>query len=205
MEDTSKEVVEETVQTPEATIEEPSTPQEEPQVEEPETPRTYAGKYKSAEDLEKAYEEAQKLISQQGAKIKEFEAPALPQEKQAILDELKSLGVVTQADLQKQNAVLTQKQKDDAEIKSLGLNPAQESLLREYASSKNNLTKSMTECWNEITGATGGTVVKRTTTIKPKKGSVESFKPMNPRDIARLSKEDEAKYWRDYAAYKAEQ
>jgi len=203
-EDTSnEEVVEETVQeTPKTTESEPSTQQEEPQQE---TPQQYAGKYSSPEDLEKAYLEAQRKLSEQGAKLKEMEQPVLPADKQQILDELKALGVVTSADLQKQQAVLSQKTKDDLEIKELKLSSAQESALRKYATHPDNLSKSMSELWDELNGTVGGKVVSRKTTIKPKTGVKESgFKVLSPKEAARLDGDAYDKYWADYAQHMAD-
>jgi len=204
-EDTSnEEVVEETVQeTPEATESEPSTQQEEPQEE---TPQVYAGKYQSPKDLEKAYLEAQKKLSEQGARIKQMEQPALPQDQQEILDQLKGLGVVTKADLERQQAVLSQKTKDDLEIKELKLSDTQESALRRYAQHPENVTKSMTELWDELTGTVGGKVVSRKTTIKPKAGTKDGgFQVLTTKEAARLEGKEYEKYWEDYAKHMADQ
>lgn len=196
-EDTSHdEVVEETVEeTPETPESEPSERQEEPQQEE--KPRIYAGKYKSPEELEKAYQEAQKLISQQGAKIKEKE---LPPDKQAIINELKELGVVTKDDLDRQKSIQDMKMKDDLEIRSLTLTESQESALRRYAAHPENHSKSMTELWDELTGTIGGKVISKKTTIKPKSGSKTGFVKKTTEELAKLQKADYDKYWIDYAA-----
>ncbi len=204
MEDTSNtEVVEETVvETPEAIEVEPSAVVEEPQLE---TPQVYAGKYKSPEELEKAYLDAQRKLSQQGAQLKQYQEPALAPDKQALANELAALGFVTNAQLQQQNAVTSQKTKDDAEVRTLNLNSQQETVLRAYASNQNNLSKSMTDCWNELNGAVGGVVVKRKTTIKPKTGSPSSFKTKSQVELEKMPKDEYDKYWIDYAADKAGQ
>lgn len=206
MEDTSKEVVEETSTPvePDTTVEEPSTPEEEPQVEETETPRVYAGKYKSPEDLEKAYQEAQKLISQQGQKLKEVEQPSYSPDEKEVQETLKNLGFMTKEEFEQNKSIESQKAKDNAEIAQLGLNEQQEAVVRAYAANPNNLSKSMTDCWNEVSNALGGSVVKRKTTIKPKSGSQDGFKELSPREVARLPQEEADKYWREYAASKAE-
>lgn len=49
------------------------TPPQEPAAPEGDT-RTFAGKYKSVEDLEKGYEESQRLISEQGDRVKRLES-----------------------------------------------------------------------------------------------------------------------------------
>lgn len=203
-EDTSnEEIVEETVEeTPETIESEPSSQLEEPPKE---TPRKYAGKYNSPEDLEKAYSEAQKLISQQGQKIKEYETPQLPPDKQEIQNELKNLGFVTKEEFFRQQAVENQKAKDEAEIRQLQLDETQANALRKYASHKDNLSKSMTECWDELIGSIGGKVISRKTTLKPKKGTVEGFKEKTPQELSRLPKEEYDKYWADYANYQANQ
>jgi len=204
-EDTSKEeVVEETVSPEEAPVTtppEPSTPAEESQEEKP---RVYAGKYNSPEELEKAYKEAQRLISEQGSKLKAKEA--LPPDKQEILNELQSLGVVTKADLDKQQAVLSQKAKDDLAIRELKISDEQEQALRRYSQHQDNLSKTMTELWDELQGTVGGKVISRKTTIKPKAGSHESsFKVLSQEQVAKLNPEAYDKYWVDYAAHKAAQ
>lgn len=200
MEDTSnEEVVEVTSQEPEATESEPSSQQEEPQEE---SPRIYAGKYNSPDELEKAYKEAQKLISQQGAKIKEVNQPSLPADKQQILDELRQLGVVTKADLDQQKAVMTQQTKDDNEIKALGLQASQEATLRRYSAHPDNLSKSMTELWDELNGSVGGKVISRKTTIKPKTGARTGFTVLSPVEVAKLPKDKYDQYWKDYSAHK---
>lgn len=202
-EDTSnEEVVEETVvETPETTDSEPSDQQEEPQEE---SPRTYAGKYKSVEDLEKAYMEAQKHIA---STRKKEETPPMPADKQQILDELKSLGVVTKEDLDRQKAVINQQAKDDLEIKELQISAPQEKVLRAYAQHPENLQKSMTECWDELSGSMGGKVVKRKTTLKPKGGTktATDFKPLPDEKVAKLDQKEYDKYWDDFAKWKAEQ
>ena len=204
-EDTSnEEVLDDTSQVePEDTNSEPSDLQEEPQIE---TPQIYAGKYKSPEELEKAYLESQRLISEQGARLKAAEAPALPPDKQEILNELQNLGVVTKADLTKQQAVLTQKAKDDLEIRDLKISDAQEQALRRYSQHGDNLSKTMTELWDELQGTVGGKVISRKTTIKPKTGSRDNpFKVLSQEAIAKLKPEAYDKYWVDYAEYKATQ
>jgi len=196
MEDTPNEVVEETVvETPETIEVEPSAV-EEPQIEKP----LYAGKYKSPEDLEKAYQEAQRLISVQGQKLKSIEEPALAPDKQAIANELAAMGFVTKDQLQHNTAVTNQKIKDDAEIKTLNLTSQQEQVLRAFASNQNNLSKSMSDCWSELSGAIGGVVVKRTTTIKPKASSPSGFKKLSNEELARLPEDEYNKYWANYAA-----
>jgi hypothetical protein len=202
-EDTSNdELVEGTDEmSPETDDSEPSGQQEEPQQEKP---RMYAGKYKSAEDLEKAYQEAQRLISSQGQKIKMFEKPSIPDDKKAILDELRSLGVVTKDDLDQQKALLSQQAKDDSEIKALNLTEQQESALRRYATHQDNVTKTMTECWEELTGFIGGKVISRKTTIKPKTGTRSTFKPKSQSELVSLPKAEYDQYWKDYAVWKAE-
>jgi hypothetical protein len=137
-------------------------------------------------------------------KRQELEQPSLPQDKQAILDELKSLGVVTKADLDQQKAVLSQQAKDDSEIKSLKLTPSQEKALRGYASLQDNLSKSMTECWDELNSALGGNVVARKQNIKPKAGNRGGgFQPMPNHEVAKLPDPEYKKYWAEYAAWKA--
>jgi len=201
MEDTSKAVsAEETVvETPETETQEPSETAEETQ--ETEKP-LLAGKYKSAEELEKAYKEAQRLISEQGNKLKGFEQPAIPKDQQQILDELKKLGVVTKSDLEFQTAKQAQAAKDNAEVQSLGLTESQESILRRYANNRDNLNKSMTECWDELQTITGK-VVTRKTTIKPRTGNRSGFTEKSVTELSKLPKAEYDKYWADYAKAKA--
>jgi len=205
-EDTSKdEVADDTADiAPEAPESEPSEPDKESH-EEPKEKPLYAGKYKSPEELEKAYHEAQKLISHQGSKLKQLEKPELPADKQAILSELKNLGVMTKDEFQKEQAVELQKAKDEREIQALELEEAQANALRRYASHRDNLTKSMTECWEELTGSVGGKIVSRKTTIKPKSGHRTEFKQKTAEELARMPKAEYDKYWADYAANKAAQ
>jgi len=203
-ETSNEEVVEETVAeetTPETTESEPSSEPTEPQDEQP----LLAGKYKSAEELEKAYLEGNAANSKMAQELAEAKKEPLPADKQQILDELKSLGVVTKDQLDQQTAVQSQAQKDNTEIQSLGLNESQATVLRSYAGSKNNLTKSMTDCWNEIQSASGGKVVSRKTTIKPKAGNKTGFVEKSAVDLAKLEKADYDKYWKDYQAHLAGQ
>lgn len=203
-EDTSnEEVVEETAvedSAPDTTDSEPSGEQTEPHVNEQ---PLYAGKYKSPEELERAYQEAQKLISLQGSKLKQFEQPELPANKQEILKELKSLGVMTKDEFQKEQAVELQRTKDEREIQALQLTESQANALKRYASHRDNLSKSMTECWDELTGTIGGKVVSRKTTIKPKIGSKTGFIEKTSEELARLPEDEYNKYWADYTANKA--
>lgn len=192
-ETSTPEVAEETVAlTPKATPEEPSTETVETPTEQP----LYAGKYNSPEELEKAYKEANTANSKMAQELAESRKPALAPDKQQILDELKAMGVVTQQDL----SVQSQTAKDSAEIQSLSLNPQQELILRGYASQKDNLTKSMSACWDEVSGALGSTVVKRKTTIKPKTGTQDQFRPKSAEAVAKLPKDEYEKYWRDFAS-----
>ena len=203
-EDTSnEEVVEETVQeTPEATKSEPSNLQEEPQIE---TPQYYGGKYSDQEEYDKAHKALLQKLNEQGKELNELRKPQLSPDKQEILNELKDLGVMTKEEFQREQAIETQKAKDEREIGELQLTDTQANALRRYASHKDNWNKSMVECWDELTGSIGGKVISRKTTLKPKKGNGEGFKEKSPQELARLSKEDYDKYWADYAANKANQ
>lgn len=201
MEDTSTpEVTDDTSQEPEVTTEEPSTPEEEPQLE---TPQMYAGKYKSPEELEKAYTEAQRKLSEQGAIIAEANKPQRPEDEQALIEQMKALGMVTKEDLQRQQAVNSQAAKDDLEISALNLTDAQVSILRKTAAHPDNLEKGMTEIWDELSGAIGGTVVSRKTTVKPKSGNKTGFVEKSQAEVAALAPADYDKYWADYRANKA--
>jgi len=201
-EETPKEVEEETstVVEPETTPEEPSIP-----AEEPEKQPLYAGKYKTPEELEKAYNEANASNTKMAQELAEKRKPALAPDKQEIADEIRNLGFVTKDELQKQTAVGNQKAKDDLEISNLSITETQANTLRRYASHQDNLSKSMTELWDELQGNVGGKVVSRKTTIKPKTGTRDSFKELGQVELAKLPKEDYDKYWIDYAAYKANQ
>lgn len=200
-EETPKEVEEETTKVvPETTPEEPSNP-----AEEPEKQPLYAGKYKTPEDLEQAYKEANASNTKMAQELAESRKPALAPDKQEIADEIKGLGFVTQAEFKQQQAVGNQKAKDDLEISQLELTDAQANTLRRFSSHKDNLSKSMTELWDELQGSIGGKVVSRKTTLKPKTGTRDTFKPLGQVEIAKLSEEDYKKYWVDYASYKANQ
>lgn len=202
-EDTSKEVVEETSgQETETTKVETSESTEETQQE---TPQFYGGQYNSQEEFEKAHKGLLKKLNEQGQEITNLRKPTLAPDKQEIADEIKDLGFVTKAELKQQTAMGNQKAKDDLEISSLDITDAQANTLRRYASHKDNLAKSMTELWDELQGNVGGKVVSRKTTIKPKTGTHDTFKPLGQVEIAKLSKEDYDKYWVDYAANKANQ
>ena len=207
-EETSNEVVEETVTeevTPETTNDEPSSQQEEPQSEEQEQPQIYAGKYKSPEELEKAYLKATAEATRMAQEIAKSKKPQLSPDKQEILNELKSLGVMTKEEFMQEQAVETQKAKDEREIQELQLSDNQVNALRRYASHRDNLSKSMAECWDELTGSIGGKVISRKTTLKPKKGLDGGFKEKTSAELARLPKDEYDKYWADYAANKANQ
>lgn len=201
-EETSEEVIEETVvETPEITEEEPSSEQEEPQVEQP----LLAGKYKSAEELERAYAEANAANTKMAQELAQAKKEPLTADKQQIADEIKGLGFMTQEQFERQAAVQSQAQKDNAEIQTLGLTGTQETALRKYALSGDNVTKSMTDCWNELQSAVGGKIVSRKTTIKPKTGNRSGFTEKTPTELSKLPKEEYDKYWVDYAANKAGQ
>jgi len=195
-EETPKEVEEVTTTpvVPEPTPEEPSIP-----AEEPEKQPLYAGKYKTPEDLEKAYSEANAANTKMAQELAQARKPALAPDKQEIADELKGLGFVTQDELKQQTAVGNQKAKDDLEISNLDITEAQANTLRRYSSHQDNLSKSMTELWDELQGNVGGKVVSRTTTIKPKTGTRESYKQLSQIELSKLPKEDYDKYWVDYA------
>ena len=203
-EDTSQEVVEDTanteveteVEAPQATEDEPSSQQEEPQEE---LPRKYAGKYDSVEVLERAYSEAQSHISS----TRKVE-PQLPADKQQILNELQQLGVVTANDLKQHQAMMTQQGKDNSEISKLGINSSQEKALRRYSQHPDNIHKSMTDLWGELSGISGGKVVKRTV-LKPKNSAKSSeFKVLSQRELVKLPKDEYDKYWARYRASKAD-
>lgn len=202
-EDTSNEVVEETSeQETETTNVETSESTEETQQE---TPQFYGGQYNSQEDFEKAHKGLLTKLNEQGQEITKLKKPTLAPDKQEIADEIKNLGFVTQSELKQQQAVGSQKAKDDLEISGLNITDSQANTLRKFSSHKDNLTKSMTELWDELQGNVGGKVVSRKTTIKPKTGTRDSFAPKTQIEIAKLSKEDYKKYWIDYAAYQANQ
>ncbi len=197
-EETSQEVTEETVveTTPEVTEQEPSSEQ----VETPEEQPLYAGKYKSPEELEKAYKESNAANSKMAQELAEAKKTPLPADKQQIVDELKSLGFTTNEQLTKNNAVQTQQAKDNVEIQGLGINQSQETILRNYANSGGNLNKTMTECWNELQTLSGDKIVSRKTTIKPKSGSKTGFVVKSSEELAKLPKPEYDKYWADYQA-----
>ena len=203
-EDNSEEVVEDNVSddTPETTDFEPSDPVEEPQIET--TP--ILGKFKSQSDLEKAYVDLERDYHTKNAQLKEYEKPKYSSEEQRILDELTALGVATKADLSQWEASQTIKAADDAQIKALKLTEKQESSLRKFASHKDNIYKSMIDCWNELSDSMGtsGTVVSRKTTIKPRSGNKNTVsQDLSQSEIARLPEAEYNKYWADYAANKA--
>lgn len=203
-EDNSEEVVEDNVSNdaPETTDFEPSDPVEEPQIET--TP--ILGKFKSQADLEKAYVDLERDYHTKNAQLKEYEKPKYSNEEQRILDELTALGVATKADLSQWEASQTIKAADDAQIKALKLTEKQESSLRKFASHKDNIYKSMIDCWNELSDSMGtsGTVVSRKTTIKPRSGNKNSVsQELTQSEIARLPDDQYNKYWADYAANKA--
>ena len=203
-EDNSEEVVEDNVSddTPETTDFEPSDPVEEPQIET--TP--ILGKFKSQSDLEKAYVDLERDYHTKNAQLKEYEKPKYSSEEQRILDELTALGVATKADLSQWEAAQTIKAADDAQIKALKLTEKQESSLRKFASHKDNIYKSMIDCWNELSDSMGtsGTVVSRKTTIKPRSGNKNTVsQDLSQSEIARLPEAEYNKYWADYAANKA--
>ena len=203
-EDNSEEVVEDNVSddTPETTDLEPSDPIEEPQIET--TP--ILGKFKSQADLEKAYTDLERDYHTKNAQLKEYEKPKYSSEEQRILDELTALGVATKADLSQWEAAQTIKAADDAQIKALKLTEKQESSLRKFASHKDNIYKSMIDCWNELSDSMGtsGTVVSRKTTIKPRSGNKNTVsQDLSQSEIARLPEAEYNKYWADYAANKA--
>lgn len=201
-ETSNPEATEETVvETPEVNPEEPSNPAEEPHTEQP----LYAGKYKSAEELERAYQEANAANSKMAQELANLKKPQIPEDKQAVIDELKSLGMVTKDELEKHNQVQAQALKDNKEIEILGLNKDQENILRAYANSSANLNKSMTECWNELQIVGGAKVVSRKTTIKPKNGLKTGFIEKSPRELTQMSQVEYDQYWKDYAAWKAGQ
>lgn len=203
-EDNSEEVVEDNVSNdaPETTDFEPSDPVEEPQIET--TP--ILGKFKSQADLEKAYVDLERDYHTKNAQLKEYEKPKYSNEEQRILDELTALGVATKADLSQWEASQTIKAADDAQIKALKLTNSQENALRKYASHKDNIYKSMIDCWNELSESMGtsGTVVSRKTTIKPRSGNKNAVsQELTQSEIARLPDDQYNKYWADYAAKKA--
>ena len=203
-EDNSEEVVEDNVSddTPETTDLEPSDPIEEPQIET--TP--ILGKFKSQSDLEKAYVDLERDYHTKNAQLKEYEKPKYSSEEQRILDELTALGVATKADLSQWEAAQTIKAADDAQIKALKLTDKQENSLRKFASHKDNIYKSMIDCWNELSDSMGtsGTVVSRKTTIKPRSGNKNTVsQDLSQSEIARLPEAEYNKYWADYAANKA--
>ena len=203
-EDNSEEVVEDNVSddTPETTDFEPSDPVEEPQIET--TP--ILGKFKSQSDLEKAYVDLERDYHTKNAQLKEYEKPKYSSEEQRILDELTALGVATKADLSQWEASQTIKAADDAQIKALKLTDKQENSLRKFASHKDNIYKSMIDCWNELSDSMGtsGTVVSRKTTIKPRSGNKNTVsQDLSQSEIARLPEAEYNKYWADYAANKA--
>ena len=111
---------------------------------------------------------------------------------------------MTKDEFQKEQAVELQKAKDERDIQSLELTESQANTLKRYASHRDNLTKSMTECWDELTGSIGGKVISRKTTIKPKIGSKGEFKEKTPAELARLPKAEYDKYWADYQTNKAQ-
>ena len=200
-EETSTEVEEETVDesTPDTTEQEPSNEQEEPQDEQP----LYAGKYKTPEELEKAYAEANAANTRMAQQLSVKKTPELPEDKKQILDEIRNLGFVTKEEVAQSNAVAAQQAKDEADIARLGVNPNQATMLKRYASHPDNVHRSMEDLWSEIGGNTGGTVVKKTV-IKPRNGSKQpSFKILSKPELVALSKADYNKYWQDLAKYEA--
>ena len=203
-EDTSTtETVEDTVveTTPETVEVEPSNQKEvEPQNE---TPRKYADKYTSPEDLEKAYLEAQRKLTEQSTKLKEYEAPKYTPDQQEIAKQIQSLGFMTKEQFEQQQAVQVQQAKDNAEIKQLNIDDAQAAVLKRYALHPENITKSMTELWNELNSMVGGKVVSRKTKIKPKNGSRDGFTPLPNSVVAKLSPEKYEQYWKEYSVHMA--
>jgi len=203
-EDTSnEEVLDDTSQVePEDTNSEPSDLQEEPQIEKP---QVYAGKYKSPGDLEKAYLEAQRKLSEQGAKIREYEAPKYTPDEAEVVDQIKKLGFMTKQELEQQQIAKSIQAKDEADIAKLNLSENQVNTLKAYSRIPENLSKSMTELWDELQGTVGGKVISRTTTIKPKAGTkTNSFKVLDPIVVSKLPKDEYVKYWEDFAKHTAE-
>lgn len=193
----------ETSNEPETMDEEPSYEPQEGSQEEP--TRLYAGKYKTVEEMEEAYRNANSENTKMAQKLKEVEKPKLPAEQQDILDELKSLGVVTKEDLSQKEYVDNLKAIDNAQIQSLKITDQQEKTLRNFAAHPDNFEKTMIECWQELSDSIGGgNVISRKTTIRPKAGSKGSdFKALTQDEVARLPDDQYAKYWEDYAANKA--
>ena len=206
-EDTSTEVVQDTsteaVET-ETTTEETSEAQEETQ-ETTETPQFYGGQYNSQEEFEKSHKELLGKLNEQGKTISDLKKEPLPADEQQIQDQIKKLGFVTSDQLQQQTAVQTQAQKDNAEIQSLDISDDQATILRSYAGGKDNLAKSMTDCWNELQSVSGGKIVSRKTTIKPKTGAKTGFVVKSAEVVAKLPQADYDKYYVDLANFKAGQ
>ena len=193
----------ETSQEPEVVEEEPSSSvQEEPQHEEEvEKPRMYADKYKSPEELEVAYRNSNISATKLAQRVRELEKQQMPPEQQQILNELKTLGVMTREDLEEQEYINQIKTTDNAVITSLGLTESQERVLRNYSRLPENLGRDMRECWDELSsGIGGGKVVSRKTTIKPRNGSKNNngFKEMSQAELSRLPEDQYRKYWKDY-------
>lgn len=184
-----------TATAPEANNPEPSNPATEPQTEQP----LYAGKYKSPEDLEKAYQEANAANTKMAQELASLKNPPLPEEKQARLDELKELGFVTKKELDNYSQVQERRQKEDKEIESLGLNEDQARILKNYAKSQTD--KSMTECWEELSALSTERVVTKKTTIKPKPGSRKGFTKLAPDQIVKLSPQEYEQYRKDLINY----
>lgn len=203
-EDNSNEVVtDNAVNAPETIQDEPSDPVDEPQIET--TP--ILGKFKSQADLEKAYMDLEKDYHAKNSLLKEYEKPKYSNDQQEIIDQLRELGVATKEDLSQYEAAQTMKAADDAQIRALKLSDSQEKVLRKYASAKDNIYKTMNECWEELSGTVNnsGTVVSRKTVVKPKSGSNRNsgFRELSQLEVARLPEEQYNKYWNDYAVEKA--
>jgi hypothetical protein len=160
------------------------------------------GKNISLDELKKGYMRQSDYTkkTQEISNLKKQLEPSLPPDKQAIIKELKELGVVTKDDLDRQKSIQDMKMKDDLEIRSLSLTESQESALRRFAAHPENHSKSMNELWDELTGTIGGKVISKKTTIKPKSGSKTGFTAKTSEELAKLPKADYDKYWIDYAA-----
>lgn len=170
------------------------------------------GKFKSQEDLVAAYTKLESHASQVKQENQTLRSTAqqepekLDPNAKAIVDQLRDLGFVRQEDIAKNNAILTQKQKDDLEIASLSINPQQEAILRQVALQQDNLQRSMTDVWKDLQSAMGASkVISKKTTIKPKGGkNVSTEKELSPTEVAALPQKEYDEYWAKRAKEQAE-
>jgi len=170
------------------------------------------GKFKSQEELEEAYrnlESHSSKVSEENQRLRSTSEPKgeeIDPEAKKVIDQLRKYGFVTQKELERNNAVLTQAQKDDLEITSLGLTAQQEGILRQVAVHENNRSRSMTDIWKDLQSSMGGKVISKKTTIRPKAGNKNAggTKELTPAEVAKLPQAEYDAYWEAKAKEQAE-